>query len=358
MPISLKNLIGPGQSIEIGECVMMQDQPEPIIELDGMTFLKSGYVLADEEESYPEAYERFGGLERDLNQWIPVSMTTNSIYAVAYANGAWILAGHFGMYRSLDGLTWVHQWSGKTMKHVEYANDMWLAVGGSGTILTSEDGLVWIERESPISAHINHVKFGDGLWIAVADDGDMISSNDGVVWQTVSSGVTYKLNRIGYGNGRWLAIGISNQIITSLDGVTWNTLSYTFPSSFAYGLAYTNDLWLVGGFSGALITSTDGVNWENRVSSFGNDSIHAIAYSQGVYILGGSGRRIATSSDGVTWTQRNGKTSGIIEALGTGKGDWIAAGQLGYLAINTPTPTLGLQTLTQVGQSTQYMRIK
>lgn len=63
MPISLRNLVGSGAPVEIGECIMMQDQSEPILELDDMVFLKSGHVLVDEETEYPEAYEKFGRRE-------------------------------------------------------------------------------------------------------------------------------------------------------------------------------------------------------------------------------------------------------------------------------------------------------
>lgn len=51
-----------------------------------------------------------------------------------------------------------------------------MAVGESGTILTSVDRREWSRRNSGTEAMLMGVGFGNGVWVAVGDDGSILTS--------------------------------------------------------------------------------------------------------------------------------------------------------------------------------------
>lgn len=60
MPISAKSLAGGGGGgVEIGECVFLPTVESALLEISGMTFLKSGHIAVGEQPAYPDAYARF-----------------------------------------------------------------------------------------------------------------------------------------------------------------------------------------------------------------------------------------------------------------------------------------------------------
>jgi hypothetical protein len=50
---------------------------------------------------------------------------------------------------------------------VTYGNELFVAVGKDGTILTSPDGVNWTVQTSPTSNTLYGVTYGDGLFVAV-----------------------------------------------------------------------------------------------------------------------------------------------------------------------------------------------
>ena len=58
----------------------------------------------------------------------------------------------------------------------------YVAVGGSGTILTSSDGISWTSRTSGISNSFYGVTYANSTFVAVGDSGTIITSSDGTSW--------------------------------------------------------------------------------------------------------------------------------------------------------------------------------
>ena len=54
------------------------------------------------------------------------------------------------------------------MNSVSYGNNMWVAVGKSGTILTSSNGTSWIKRISNTTNYLASVVYGNGIWVSIA----------------------------------------------------------------------------------------------------------------------------------------------------------------------------------------------
>jgi hypothetical protein len=102
----------------------------------------------------------------------------------------------------------------KTLYGVTYGNGLFVAVGESGTILTSPDGITWTDRSSGVTVYLNGVTYGNGLFVAVGQSGAILTSPNGITWTNRSSGVTNNLYGVTYGSGLFLAAGGSGMIVT------------------------------------------------------------------------------------------------------------------------------------------------
>src|SRR2546430_523069 len=94
-------------------------------------------------------------------------------------------------------------------------------VGGTGTILTSSNGVAWNQQISGTHADLEDVVFGNGQWVAVGSDGAILLSADGARWNLRASDTDRGLYAAAYGNGEWIATGESGVILSSPDGVLW-----------------------------------------------------------------------------------------------------------------------------------------
>ncbi len=65
---------------------------------------------------------------------------------------------------------------------VIYANSVWVAVGESGTIRTSTDGLVWTDRVSGTTENLNGITWSGTEFTVVGDNNTVINSTDGTSW--------------------------------------------------------------------------------------------------------------------------------------------------------------------------------
>jgi photosystem II stability/assembly factor-like uncharacterized protein len=80
----------------------------------------------------------------------------------AYGNSTFMAVGHTGtVLSSSDGKSWTKRNSGtkKDLRGITYGNDKFVMVGNVGTILTSPDSTTWTKRESGTSLHLRRVFF-------------------------------------------------------------------------------------------------------------------------------------------------------------------------------------------------------
>ena len=68
-----------------------------------------------------------------------------------------------------------------------------------------------------------YIIYNNGLFYAVGNSGTIIKSSDGISWSSINSGTTGHLRGIHYGNGIFVAIGSSGTIITSSDATSWTS---------------------------------------------------------------------------------------------------------------------------------------
>jgi len=83
-----------------------------------------------------------------------------------------------------------------TLKGITYGNNAFVAVGQSGIIYTSSDGITWTSRTSGTSEHIWGIASGNGIFVAVGYSGTILTSPDGTTWTSRTSGTTNNLEDI------------------------------------------------------------------------------------------------------------------------------------------------------------------
>ena len=100
------------------------------------------------------------------------------LHTIAYGKDVWtaITNDKRTILTNQDGENWIRNNVGGYMNSVSYGNNMWVAVGKSGTILTSSNGTSWIKRISNTRNYLASVVYGNGIWVAVGDSGIILTS--------------------------------------------------------------------------------------------------------------------------------------------------------------------------------------
>lgn len=191
----------------------------------------------------------------------------------------------------------------------------WVAAGSNGELYTTTSTTVatgsWTSRTSSFGTTTIRAVASNGtsLYVAVGDSGKLATSADGVTWtQQTSSFGTTNIWSVAYGNGYWVAGGASGTVAYSTDGTTW-TQKTTGISGTVVSTAWGNGLWIVGNSAGAMYTATDPTGtWTSRTSTLG--SVWGLLYfkAQSIWVAGhdtGTTNALASSTDGTTWTARN-----------------------------------------------------
>ena len=76
-------------------------------------------------------------------------------------------------------------------------------------------------------------------YVAVGTSGTILTSSDGTSWDNKSSGTTGNLNGVTYGNDKFITVGNSGTILTSSNGTSWNSTSWTCSACTDNISAYT-----------------------------------------------------------------------------------------------------------------------
>jgi hypothetical protein len=203
-------------------------------------------------------------------------------------------------------------------------NQKFVAVGGSGQMAYSSDGVNWtaISTSTFGTDHIYGITWGgpsgNEKFVAVGKNGKMAYSSDGVNWTAISiSTFDVGIERIAWGgpsgSQKFVAVGGLGMMAYSSDGVNWTAIpggtgtgTSTFGSESIYGIAWggtgLNEKFVAGAYNGKMAYSADGVNWTAippgtgaGTSTFGTSDINAIAYGNGKFVAVGSYGKIAVS---------------------------------------------------------------
>jgi hypothetical protein len=183
----------------------------------------------------------------------------------------------------------------------------------SATPTSQDAGITWTQRTAGTTNSLDDVAWSGTKFVAVGESGTILTSTDGITWSTQVSGTSNSLHGVVWSGTQFVAVGTNNTILTSPDGVTWTKRNQTYYAGYSAwlleGIVWTGTKFVVAGGdsldnNGIILTSSDGMTWTAITSAgyYGIDSLWAIAWSGNTFFAVGGGSTY-TSSDGTNWNQ-------------------------------------------------------
>jgi hypothetical protein len=211
---------------------------------------------------------------------------------------------------------WSTRFSPSTNKlnAIAYGNGLFVAAGAANTILTSSDGITWVQQTGG-NPDLYSMTHGSTGFAAGGQTGSLIAfSSNGVTWTNVLDTIgMQQLNGITYGYGLFVAVGRgsfsgTSYILTSTNGINWvsrlspatNFLFAVTPAFNTDGIGWADELFVAVGDHGTIVTSTNGIDWVLRNSGTANP-LRSVIFHQRLIAAGDSGT-VLTSSDGINWS--------------------------------------------------------
>lgn len=128
---------------------------------------------------------------------------------------------------------------------IAYGNGLYVIVGESGTILTSNNLTNWTRVSSGVNNKLVGVTYGRNIFVVTGANGTILTSEDGRSWIKQKSNTTSYLIRSRYGNGTFVAVGYNGTILTSINGIDWVEESDPFNTGTIYGLVFANNYYVL-----------------------------------------------------------------------------------------------------------------
>jgi hypothetical protein len=283
----------------------------------------------------------------DLVNWsaqgyVPPSAVgpTNACYSIAFTNNMYVVATSNSFIESTNGLPYILETNAPSLNSVITYNNTFVAVGPSGEIYQSTNGVSWTQRNSGTANTLHCVAAGNGLLVAVGDNGMIQTSPSGIIWTSRSSGTSLALYGLAYSNGLYVAVGQEGTVVTSPDGANW-TVQDSGQLNNLMSVTYGSAGFLADGASGTIITSPDGANWTSQTSG-SSSTFETAGFGNGYYLIAGTGSAVFTSPDGAHWTSRNIGATGGQTIYGSAflNGHFDVVGTQGTVIESDPVPPL------------------
>src|SRR5439155_401477 len=160
------------------------------------------------------------------------------------------------------GENWIPRQSGtqNDLSAITYGDGRFVAVGWTGTILVSTNGVDWFQRQAGTTNQnrwLNDIAYGGGMFVTVGDAGAIVTSADGENCVGRLSGTRNGFIGIAYGEGRFIAVGRGASILQS-----GSIFTLTITPGANTGLLSLSLEGLTGpGYT--IQTSTDLISWRN-----------------------------------------------------------------------------------------------
>jgi photosystem II stability/assembly factor-like uncharacterized protein len=184
--------------------------------LNGVTYVSPTRILAVSTAGHTAVSTNGGTTWGTLN----VS-ASNLFYNIATGPAGIVAVGENGIIRhmtSLTGTSFATRTSpvaGTHLNSVTYMGDKFVAVGYSGAIVTSPDGVTWTQRQSGVTATLNSVAWTGNVAVAVGSGGVVLTSPNGIDWTPRPSGVSQALYGVTWTGNLITSVGNNGTILTS-----------------------------------------------------------------------------------------------------------------------------------------------
>ena len=220
--------------------------------------------------------------------------------------------------------------SSVNINNIVYGNGKFVAVGDSGYVCYSTDGVSWTEITTFTAEKIVGITYGSNKFVCVDYQGYTFYSTNGINW--TSGGRAYYSTSpysIYYGNGKFLIGNTSGRTFYSTNGTSWTRGGDVYSTSASvYGFAYGNGKF-VALQPTSMCYSTDGINWTHATYETHYDGMDSVCYGNGKFVAIGYRGRGYYSTDGITWTYFLGIDTSDFDSICYDNGKFIAVGQNG-----------------------------
>ena len=198
-----------------------------------------------------------------------------------------------------------------------------VAVGVEGLVLTSPDGKTWTPRESQTPQVLRGVAWSGSRFVAVGHGGTIVTSSDGITWQAVDPGTNLDLFELVWAGSQFVASGEQGMVLTSPDGLTWTQVP-PFTNQQIRALIWDGAKVIADAWAENMFTSPDGQTWTN--TGFSSPRLEFHLFNGTSYMaLGdfGNSKRIYTSNDGIDWTYQPAEICHLKIALAWSGTHWL-----------------------------------
>ncbi len=283
------------------------------------------------------------------------SGTTSQLEQVVWHKGRFISYTRPGWNGSIisissnEGLVWNAFNSGNPVfgtYSLVTAGDALFSVPASASpsqpVSVSFNGTNWVNTD--IIETPNDFVFGGGRYVAVGYSGRLWSSLDGIDWQPNTQGVTSDtLNVIQYSGGVFVAAGNSGTTLRSLNGLSWTVERVPFQPrvSGIFSNSWHSVLWNGSRFRAVrdreTYESLDGKNWKFfwDTSSY----FRKIVFARGQYLAVSDFGEAWESTDMKFWKKADLNSNAYISDVTYGEGRFVLVGANGLIRVRT-LPTI------------------
>ncbi len=220
------------------------------------------------------------------------------------------------------------------------ADDLYVAAGDQGALLSSPDAINWTVRTSGTSSTFHDVTYADDHYVAVGQAGKIVVSTDGVTWSTAASPSSKDLYAVVHHIDRFYAVGgdysAGAETLESVDGTTWTRPELAAPLHLLTDLASDgNELVAIGSYQSdqqifGLFSWVEGAGWVQRIDGTGIGlRYNAVAAGPSLVIIGVGGA--AQSSNAIDWTPAQIFDPTVPRGLAYTQQGWFAVGDAGKL---------------------------
>jgi hypothetical protein len=171
-----------------------------------------------------------------------------------------------------------------------------IVTGGKGTILVSSDptqATQWLPRISGVNVMLSSVASSPERVVVSGDFGTIVTSDDSLLWGKRSSGVTNWVYQVRYLNGKFVAVGEAGLILTSPDGLTWNRQT-SGTEQWLNAVNFQSGNYYIAGGQGTILQSADAVNWTLLPTPTGKSLYDVVGAEGRVFMVGLEGAAIRT----------------------------------------------------------------
>jgi hypothetical protein len=229
----------------------------------------------------------------------------SDLRGIAFGNGRFVAVGEGGaILSSVDGVNWVNSsLEVIDLRGIAFGNGRFVAIS-FGFAYTSTDGLQWEQHRLPGGAQFNptrveSISYGGGVFVATGST--ILVSSNGVDWVDRRDQIQPQgafVSDVTYGDGRFVAVGYNLRTYMSTNG--WDWVASTNLNFALANVAFGNGLF-VASYNNAITVSADGLQWSPQFV-LTNTFIYRLTFANGQFL--GLGMDIVTSPDGSNWTQR------------------------------------------------------